>query len=91
MTRTREDIREEARILLRGVEDTLARPRPPQEARWVGLPQAKAPTAAPQAASAALMDTIAQGVGMALQETAEALLSRISELETRLAALEARK
>lgn len=93
MTLDIEEIRRAAQALCASVDATLARERPPAEQRWAGMPPADVPApakAAPQDPMAAMMDTIAQGVGMSIREATQPLYDRIRELEDRLAAMENR-
>ncbi len=91
MSRDLEQIRQAARDLCERVDATVARERPPVEQRWTATPPVDAPApskAAPDAQMAAMMDTIAQGVGLAIREATQPLYDRIRELEDRLAAME---
>lgn len=91
MSRDLEQIRQAARDLCERVDETLARERPPVEQRWAGPPPADVPTppkAAPQDPTAALMATMAQGMGMAIREANQPLYDRIRDLEDRMAAME---
>lgn len=93
MSRDLEQIRQAARDLCERVDATLARERPPVEQRWTALPPADEPApskAAPEDPMAAMMDTIAQGVGMSIRAATQPLYDRIRELEDRLAAMESR-
>ncbi len=74
--RSREEVKADAEALLKRVEETLARPRPPEDARWKSAPVEALPHSS-RMTDDQMLDTVARGVALAMRDATSPLLTRI--------------